>query len=435
MGARVLVVDDQHRVRASIAERLDEVGFSVTTAASGSEALKLLEEREFVLALIDVKMPEMDGLELLRRIRARWAGIPVILITAYASIPSAVGAMKMGASHYLEKPFTKETLLDVVNKALAEYGVGQASGAEKGSPFQDFVGSTPALADVLELARRSAATDKPVLLLGEIGTGRETLARAVHAASPRAGAPFIPVRCFAARDDLDADLFGTASGSGRLVDAAGGTLYLDSVADLPPESQAKLTRYVQDGEVPREAGLPAARSDARVMASNADDLEELVKDGMFREDLFVRLKAVTLRLPPLRERRSDLPRLVQHFVRKHRQRGGPQVKFSREACKVLAALPFRGNLKELQDVTEQASALALSGEVTPEVLFKLGIRPAEAEESETHAMRSRIEQEEKKAIEEELRRNPRNLKQTAKNLNISRTTLWRKMKKYSLEGK
>ncbi len=431
MTSHILVVDDQSNMRSTIAYLLEKEGFRVTTAASGSEALTLLESHDFEFALIDVKMAQMDGLELLRRIRARWPGVAVILMTAYASIPAAVDAMKMGASHYLEKPFTKEKLLEAFEKVRSEVG-GAAASTSKASAFAEIGGASQAITDAIELARRTAATDKPVLVLGEIGTGRELIARGVHQSSPRAPAPFIPVRCAALGDGADAELFGSSGSPGRLVEANGGTVFLDEVAELSNDTQAKLLRFLQDGEVPREAGT-LTRSDARVTASSSEDVEKLVEDGTFRRDLYLRLKTVVIRLPALRDRRGDIPKLVQYYAKKHRSRGGAPPKFDKDAVKVLMTLPFPGNLQELEDIVEQALALSGGQDVTPALLAKMDIQPASSGGEATYAIRERIESEEKRAIEEELRKNPRNLKQTAKNLNISRTTLWRKMRKYGLD--
>lgn len=248
MASHVLVVDDQSNVRSTIAYLLEKEGFRVTKAASGQEALALLEGREFEFALIDVKMARMDGLELLRRIRARWPGVAVILMTAYASIPSAVDAMKMGAAHYLEKPFTKEKLLEAFERAKLEFGAGGAgpSSGDK-DPFEEVVGASRPVRDAVELARKNAGNDKPILLVGELGTGRESLARATHAASPRAAGPFVPVRASTLGDPLAADVFGP---SGRLAEAAGGTIYFDGVDALSSDAQAKLLVFLQDGEIP-----------------------------------------------------------------------------------------------------------------------------------------------------------------------------------------
>ena len=436
MAANILVVDDESRVRFTIKSILERAGHRVLQASSGAEALSHLERDQIDVALIDVMMPQMDGLELLKRVRARWPQVAVILITAYPSIPSTVSAMKLGAFHYLEKTFTQETLLETIQKARAEFG-GSGGSTDQGSPFRDLVGEAPAFQDARELARRSADTDKPVLILGEVGTGRETMARTIHAASPRKAAQFVPLRCAAAGNDLDAELFGSSGGNpGRLHEANAGTIYIDGVEQLPEITQARLLRYLRDGEIQREPGGPVSRVDVHVIAASAYDLEKLVDKGSFRQDLFYSLRAMEIRLPALRDRRADITRLAQHFLKRSGGRGAASVKIRKEATRVLMSLQYPGNLKQLEEILEQAVPLATGGEITVEVLEKLGIAAAPMEaDNEGHAMRTRVEQEEKKAIEEELRRNPKNLKQAAQNLNISRTTLWRKMKKYDMDAK
>ena len=434
MPTTILVVDDNPNVRSTIAYLLEKEGYKVGKAASGGEAIRLLEERSFEVALIDLVMAQMDGLELLRRTRARWPHIAVILMTGHASIPSAVEAMKSGAANYLVKPFSKETLTETIVSAMVEQGLGPAAD-DKSSPFQTIVGSSPAITDAIEIARRAANNDKPILVTGEIGTGRENIVRAIHMSSARKSAPFLPVRCSTGSDEsILVELFGNSGNQGRIVEGNGGTVYLDEVAALSPEAQAMLVRYLQDGEVARGDGV-TIRSDTRIAASTSRDPEELIDEGVLRMDLFLRLKSVSIRMPSIRDRRSDLPKLVQHFAKKYRTRGTPVPRFSRDAMKALSGHPFRGNLTELEEVTEQAISLARGAEITPDVLIKLDIDTTSSHAADGTEIRTRIECEERKAIDEALRRNPRNLKQTARDLNISRTTLWRKMKKYGLEAR
>lgn len=435
MPTNILVVDDNPNIRSTIAYILEKEGYRVAKAASGSEAIRILEEREFEVALIDLVMAQMDGLELLRRTRARWPHIAVILMTAHASIPSAVDAMRSGAANYLVKPFGKDTLIETIVAAMVEQGLGPGAD-DKSSPFHGHVGTSPAILDAIELARRAASHDKPILITGEIGTGREHLARSIHITSARKNAPFLPVRCSTASEEaLIAELFGNGTNhAGRLVEANGGTVYLDEVAALGSAAQSLLMRYLQDGEILRASG-PTGRSDARIVASTSHDLEQCIDDGRFRMDLHFKLKAVSIRMPALRDRRGDLPKLIQFYARKHRTRGNPVPRFTREAMKALGVHPFRGNLAELEEIVEQSISLAHGAEVTPEILSKLEIDISDSPPTDGTEIRTRIEVEERKAIDEALRRNPRNLKQTARDLNISRTTLWRKMKKYGLEGR
>lgn len=437
MAVRVLVVDDQSHHRDSIKYQLDKGGYKVTKAQSGAEALASLEAGEFDVALVDYKMANMDGLELLKRIRARWPHIAVILMTGYASIPTAVEAIKTGAADFLEKPFKPEDLLEKLRKVLAESEHGGGAGNAKGSPFEELIGRSAAIVQAVELAKTAATNDKSVIILGEVGSGREAIARAIHAAGSRRSGPFVPARCGVAGSELDVELFGIAGSptAGKIQDANGGTVYLEEVLDLSAESQSRLLRYLQDGEIVRGAAAPLGKSDARVIASTHKNADESIAAGKLRNDLWLRLKAMVIRVPPLRERLSDLPLLVQHFTRRHKPRSGQPIRFSKDALAVLATLPFPGNLRELEDLVSQALALARDGEVDVTTLGALGIHADDIEISGDGGatMKSHLELEEKRVIQDELRRNPHNLRQVARNLKISRTTLWRKMKRYGLE--
>lgn len=428
MALNVLIVDDASSFRSSIKYQLQAAGHRAEAASSGAEALGLLERLPFDVALFDLKMAEMDGLQLLDRVRARWPELPVIFLTAYATVPAAVNAMQRGARHFLDKNgLTRETLIAEIERVRDEAGLG---GGGRESPFADFVGSAPAIHEVLERARRFASTDKPLLILGEVGTGKESLARSIHTASARAGGPFVTYRC----TDAGADLFAPHAGSAaRAGEAHGGTLYLDGVDELSAAAQAELLDFLRAAQAPQAKGAAPARSDARILASSTQDLDALAADGLFRKDLLFELKGVTLRLPPLRERTQDLPKLVQHYAQRHRGRGQAAPKVAREALRILSTQPFPGNLRELENLVEQAIVLAQGAEIDAGVLARLGLAE-EHPSADAPAMRTRLEHEERRAIAEELLKNPQNLKQAAKNLNISRTTLWRKMKKYGLEG-
>jgi two-component system response regulator HydG len=433
MAIRVLVVDDQFRHRDSVKLQLDRAGYRTTARASGEEALAALEIDEFDVALIDYKMANMDGMELLKRIRARWPRVAVILMTGYASIPTAVEAIKTGAADFLEKPFKPEVLLEKLKKVMAESSHGGSNG--KNSPFDEIVGRTAAIQQAVELGRSAAEVDKPILILGELGTGREAMARAIHSSGPRREGPFVTVRCSGAHAQIENELFGTAGGghAGKIVEANGGTLYLEEVLDLGPDIQARLMRFLQDSEIPRGNGMPASRSDARVVASTARDPDAEVAADRLRRDLHLRLKGMLIRLPALRDRLGDLPLLVQQLCRRAKGRAGGAVRFSKEALSALASLDFPGNLRELENLVGQAIALSRDGEVTLDTLSSLGITSAERVAGDS-TIKDRVEFEERRVIQEELRRNPHNLKQVARNLNISRTTLWRKMKRYGLEA-
>jgi two-component system, NtrC family, response regulator HydG len=434
MAVRVLVVDDQSHHRDSIKYQLDKAGYRVTKAGSGAEALAALESNEYEVALVDYKMAHMDGIELLKRIRARWPHVAVILMTGYASIPTAVEAIKTGACDFLETPFKPEDLLAKLKRVFSDVDRNSSSGSGKVVPFDDIVGRTPAIIAAVDLAKNAATSDKPVTILGELGSGRESLARAIHATSARHAGPFVPVRC-AGGGELAAELFGSANGASpaKLAEANGGTVYLDEVFDLSADAQGRLLRFLQDGEIVRN-GAPPQHGDARVIASTSKDPDEAIAGGVLRNDLWLRLKAMLIRVPPLRERTTDIPLLVQNLSRRLKPRAaGQPVRFSKDALAMLASHPFRGNLRELEDIVGQAIALARNGEVDADTLGILGIRADAVETTDSSTMKSHLELEEKRVIQDELRRNPHNLRAVARNLKISRTTLWRKMKRYGLE--
>jgi two-component system response regulator HydG len=428
----VLVVDDMATVRDTVIRMLRKSGMRATPAVSGTEALNELNQRSFDIALVDLKMGSMDGLELLRRIRARWPKIGVVVMSAYATVGVAVEAMRNGAAHVLEKPFTMEALLDAIQ--LASHSSSPADGAPSGSPFEDLVGHSREFLDAVDLARRAAENDKPLLIVGEPGTGKEAFARAIHGGSTRRSGPFVVQRCAGGSPGTIAELFGVTGGSlGRIADADRGTLFIDEIGDLPAEGQARLLRYLADGEIVREAGLPTSRADVRVIAATSKDLDAEVKAGRFRNDLLLRQRTLQLRLQPLRERKADLQKLLAQYAKKNRPRGGSAPRFSRDAVRMLMSHDFPGNLRELENLVEQASSMCVGAEIGPEVLERLGLRGVdEPIEADGGAIKNRIEGEERRAVEEAVQRNPRNLARAASELGISRTTLWRKMKKYGL---
>lgn len=431
MASHVLVVDDQPNVRATVSYLLEQEGYRVRRAASGEEALALLEQQPFDLALIDLRMASMDGLELLRRIRAKWPDVAVILMTAYASIPTAVDAIKLGAAHYLEKPFTKEKLLEVFARALSDL---PSERTPEGLSLERLARSSPSIRNTVERAARHAAHDRPVLLVGEYGTGKEALARAMHAASPRAAGPFVTF-CATGDPAEDAALFGEGSRGGKALEAERGTLYVEGPERLSRELQGRLLRLVKEREIANPEAPHGVRPlDVRLVCATSVDPTEASADGRLLQDLYLAMRRAQLELPPLRERVRDLPKLVADLAR--RASGGKSVRFERDALSLLARQPFPGNIEELLGIVEEAVERAQGGKVDAPLLESLGLSagPIEAEPSAS-GIRSRVELEEKRAIEEELRRNPHNLAQTAKNLNISRTTLWRKMKKYGLSAR
>ncbi len=368
MEPKLLVVEDDAALAAALADSLELADYVVTTASDAEQALRLLAEIPFDLVVSDVNMPGMNGFELLSHIKGRRPELPVLLITAYGSIPRAVEAMRLGAADYLVKPFEAATLLDAVARHLAPPAADDEPVAED-----------PRSRELLALARRVAATDVTLFLTGESGTGKEVLARYLHRHSARAQKPFIAINCAAIPESmLEATLFGYEKGAftgavkatpGKFEQADGGTLLLDEVSEMALPLQAKLLRVLQEREVERLGGRETLRLDVRVIATSNRQLREEVVAGRFREDLFYRLNVFPLRIPALRERTADiLPLAARLLARAAGRMGMAAPRISEAAAKLLTVYPFPGNVRELDNLMQRATILQLAGEVTPQSL-------------------------------------------------------------------
>ena len=379
---RILVVDDDPDILVLLRHRLEQLGYAVSTAAHGAEALAKLAGEEPALVLLDLRLPRLSGLDVLQQIKQTAPEVTVIVMTAYASVEKAVEAMKAGAYDFLTKPLTPGHLELVIQKAFEREALQRAQHllqAELDGKAQPIIGESPALRQVVERARRAAQSPATVLLLGESGTGKEVFARAIHAWSPRRTQPFVVVNCAALSEELIAsDLFGHEKGAftgahqrkpGKLELAAGGTVFLDEVGELPPALQAKLLRVLQDHTFERVGGTRTLQVDIRVIAATNRDLPRAVAAGTFREDLFFRLHVIPLTLPPLRERREDIPRLAESFVQKHSlklKRLG--MRLAPEALECLRLYDWPGNVRELENVIERAVVLSSGALIQPEDL-------------------------------------------------------------------
>jgi DNA-binding NtrC family response regulator len=370
---RVLVVDDEPKLGRLVQEMLELDGHAVVRAAGGAEALALLKDVPFEVVVTDLRMPEVDGLAVLRAARARPAPPAVILITAYGTAETAVEAMKAGAADYVTKPFSMDELRLRVSRLAAQRSAEADRAGLVARLTPDLVAESPAMAATLAAARQVAASDATVLLLGESGTGKSQLARFVHFQSRRAAAPLVEVHCAALPETLlEGELFGHEKGAftgavqrraGHLAAADGGTLFLDEIGEITPATQVKLLRFLQDRTyVP--LGATAERSvDARVIAATNADLEAAVRAGRFREDLWYRLDVFTIRVPPLRERREDVLPLALRFLA---SRSVPAEALSPGARERLLAHRWPGNVRELENVLERAQILAGDGPIGPE---------------------------------------------------------------------
>jgi DNA-binding NtrC family response regulator len=376
--ATLVVADDDRAIRKILRDRLTAAGHSVEVAENGKDALALIERVEPDLLLLDLQMPEQDGFTVLDKVTKQPGGPLCIVITAHGSIESAVRAMKAGAHDFLQKPFEAAHLEHVVAKALDTGRLRRDIGilrSEVETRHHLIVGQSSLMREVVQLAERVAASDATVLLGGESGTGKEVLARAIHAASRRAGGPFVALNCAALSAELlESELFGHEKGAftgavrtkpGRLELAAGGTLFLDEIGELRPALQAKLLRVLQEREFERVGGTRTMKTDVRVVAATNRNLETAVTGGEFRQDLYYRLKVVALRLPPLRDRREDIRPLAAHFLSRFAHDAGrPTPQLDDRAARLLEDYAWPGNVRELANVLERAVVLGAPDVIT-----------------------------------------------------------------------
>jgi len=378
---RVLLVEDDRVARVPLRDDIAEAGYDVDEAGSAEEALELLGKKGYDVVVTDLRMPGMDGIELLERIKAESPDTEVIVITAYGTVRTAVRAMKLGAYEYLTKPFDNEELLLLLERIrrmreVMEENVRLRRRLEERYRLEDMVGKSHKMQKVFRLIRTVASSDSTVLLQGETGTGKELAAHAIHELSPRRDGPFVKVSCAAlSRELLESELFGHVRGAftsaikdkpGKFELADGGTIFLDEVDDIPLELQVKLLRVLQEREFERVGGTMTIRVDVRVIAATKVDLLERVRRGLFREDLYYRLNVVPIRLPPLRERKEDVPLLMEHFLRKLGAEG--RIEMTPEAMKLLMDYDWPGNVRELENLVERLVVVGAGPKVGPEDL-------------------------------------------------------------------
>jgi len=370
----ILVVDDEAEIREGLELLLKSEGYGVTLAETGDAGLTCLEEQPFDLLLLDVSLPDRNGLELLREIRRRDPALSIVLITAYGSIEMARAAFKSGAQDYITKPWSNDELLAQVAQAvegrrLREENLQLKRALKQRYNFPNIVGKSEKMLTVFDLVSQVAPSRSTVLISGESGTGKELIAKAVHSASPRADKPFVPVNTGSMPVDLlESQLFGhvkgaftsaVASKKGLFEVADQGTIFFDEISTIGPETQAKLLRVIQEREFMRLGGTETIKVDVRILAASNLDLLSLVREGRFREDLYHRLNVIALHLPPLRERKEDVPLLIQHFLKRTcEENGKPLMRFSQAAMKLLMDYDWPGNVRELENVVERAVVLS-----------------------------------------------------------------------------
>jgi two-component system response regulator AtoC len=378
---QILIVDDEESIRVSLSALLSRHGYHVTAAPGGAEALDILAEQDIDVAFVDVRMPGMDGIDLAREIVAREIQTTVIVMSAYGSVDNAIEAMKAGAYDYITKPFKTDEVILALAKAEERENLRRENARLKAEmvgrhDFKGIIARSEPMDRVFKMIAKVAEVRSTVLIAGESGTGKELVARAIHQASARAKSPFVAVNCGAIPENLlESELFGHRRGAftdahsdkhGLFEEATGGTLLLDEVGELPLALQVKLLRTLQEGTIRRLGDTKDTPVDARLVAASNRDLAAEVKAGRFREDLFYRLNVLPIELPPLRDRREDIPLLVEHFISRHNKRLGTAVKgISTEAEKMLMAYEWQGNVRELENVIERAMVLTEGEQITP----------------------------------------------------------------------
>lgn len=453
MQARVLIVDDDPDILTSLNKRLTWMGHDVLTAEDGEQALRMVADDQPDVMLLDIELPGLGGLDILKQLaekrsQALLQVIPeVIVITAFGTVGRAVEAMRLGACDFITKPFEPDRLAVVIEKAMGQVIRTRQMGllqAEVQGRYEHIVGQSPCMVQLLDTARRAAASSATILLLGETGTGKEVIARALHRWSPRARKPFVVVNCAALPENLlENELFGHEKGAytgastreaGKIEVAEAGTVFLDEIGDMPAGMQTRLLRVLQDQEFFRVGGNRPVRTDVRFVAATNKDLKGAIQQGRFREDLYYRLNVISLTLPPLRRRGDDIPALVDHFIRLHG--AGPPgrrpIKVSPDALNVIRAYHWPGNVRELENVLARATVLCPDDCIEPEHLgikIKRNLPIETGLKCEAHLdYHTVMESLSRKVIEEALRRAGWNQTKAAELLGLQRTYFTRLIK-------
>ena len=445
MSHRILIVDDEVGIRQALKQVLEFEHLLVKVAASGGEAITVYPDFRPHLVFLDVKMAGLDGLETLSRLRSLDPKAQVVMISGHATIATAVEATQRGAIDYLEKPLDTDRLLVTVRNALAHAELMDENTRLREATEHRFtmVGNSPALQRVRELIAKVGPTSARVLITGENGTGKELVARALHDASPRRDRPFIEVNCAAIPSELiESELFGHMKGSftgafadraGKFEQADGGTLFLDEVGDMSLSAQAKLLRVLQEGVVTRIGGSKSIQVDVRVLAATNKDLESEIGDGRFREDLLHRLNVIPIQVPPLRERKEDIPALVAHFAEQLAAGAGvPGRKFADDAVRRLQLRNWPGNIRELRNAVERALILASGKTVTATDIEHLLPRGAAPGATSAHSFETFKQEAERSFLVEQLKQHDWNVSETARALKMPRSNLYKKIERYGL---
>ncbi|MEW6408685.1 MAG: sigma-54 dependent transcriptional regulator [Nitrospirota bacterium] len=448
--ARILIVDDEQIALRNLEHIMKKEGYTVVGTQSGPNALKLIEEHVFDVVLTDLKMEKVDGMQILKRCKEFYPDTEVIMITGYATIQSAIQAMKQGAYDYIAKPFKLDEVRKVVKEAVEKVRLKKEN-AQLREQIEKYQGKVKIITQdanmqrILETSRQIAPTDCNIVLTGESGTGKELLAKYIHFNSKRAEGPFFAINCGAFTEELlSNELFGhekgaftgaTAMKKGLIEMASGGTLFLDEIIEMPPSMQVKLLRVIQEKEVLRVGGTEPVKVDVRFIAATNRDIQDAIKNGSFRQDLYFRLNVVSLHIPPLSERRDDIPLLSYYFLKKYAVFMKKDItEISQDVMAILMNYDFPGNVRELENIIERGVALSNGNTIEvaylPEDLKELSIRTFRKKEGKIPS----LEEQEETYIKWVLREVGGNKTLAAQILGIDRVSLWRKLKKYGLEG-
>ncbi len=455
MSATILVVDDEESIRTSLAGILEDEGFKPLFAADGVDALALAKQEVLDLVLLDIWMPRMDGLETLQKLKELHPRLVVIMMSGHGTIETAVKATKMGAYDFIEKPLSLEKVIVAVNNALGMNRLREENASLRGMVLKNrkMIGVSPPMRKLQEQIKLVAPAAAPVLISGENGAGKELVARAIHFASPRRDQPFVELNCAAIPEELiDSQLFGHERGAfagavgqkkGKFDLADGGTIFLDEIGDMPPKTQAKVLRILQERKFERVGGARTIEVDVRIIAATTKVLEEEVRAGNFREDLYYSLNIVTFTVPPLRERKDDIPPFIEHFLEEFcRQEGRDRKVMEPEALELMKHYDWPGNVRELKNIIERIVIMTPGPTVTvshiPEYIaadeLHRGGGPRH-EGVEKSSLRGAREEFEKEFILQKLEENDWNISKTAEAIELERSNLHRKIKSYGIDLK
>jgi two-component system nitrogen regulation response regulator NtrX len=450
MKPRILVVDDEAEIRRSVRMILEYEGYEVMEASSGPDGVALAERESPDLVFLDIKMPGMDGLDALQRIKSGNESIPVVIISGHGTVSTAVEATKAGAFDFIEKPLASERVLLTIRNALDRTRLADENRSLKRAAEvrHQMVGESTSLRQVWDAVKRAAPTNATVLLLGESGVGKELVARSIHRNSLRSRERFVQVNCAAIPEELiESELFGHEKGSftgatekqiGKFEQADRGTIFLDEVGDMSAKTQAKVLRVLQEGEVERLGSARTIKVDVRVIAATNKDLEQEIEKGNFREDLYFRLSVIPIRVPPLRDRREDIPALVKHFAdlfSRDNNRRAPE--FTRDALSYLQKARWKGNVRELKNTVERLMIMSPGPKIDEEDLrevVRIEARPATAENDKERpgTLREFKESAERAFLVGKLRENNWNISKTAEVIGTPRSNLYKKLEQYGI---